>query len=396
MQTSALNTNWGSMASSADGATLYASGGTSNQAPIYISTDSGNTWTQTAQPITNSLYVLETSADGTCVFAATELPGTAPRGATNPNPFFISTNSGASWNSIGFPTTSVILSAAMSADGRVLVAGAVVPGTNLTLVYISTNSGGTWSTNQIAISSQSVAVAANGQRILALKSSSLLTTTNAGLTWTTNALPPSPYSWTSVDSSADGTKLFAVGYKSRTGAYVCISTNEGVSWGTNTVSSSFTDTAIGSMAVSADGTRLALPTSGPIFISTNAGAAWVPSVSPATNWNQIVMSADGSKLAITEGQNSTDLLGRNLVGTGGIWTTFTAPTPVLNFTPQATNLTLSWTVPSTILNLQQCSDLTGSNWMVVEGTPSLNPTNLQYQFTSPISSGNAFFRLAMP
>jgi hypothetical protein len=108
------------------------------------------------------------------------------------------------------------------------------------------------------------------------------------------------------------------------------------------------------------------------------------------------MSADGSKLAITAGQNSTDIFGRNLIGTGGIWTTFIAPTAVLNFTSQTTNLMLSWTVPSTNLMLQQSSDLTDSSWMFVAGPPELNLTNLQYQIMLPISPGNAFFRLAVP
>src|SRR5271155_1437514 len=98
-QTSAINTNWFGITSSADGSVLYAVGGTTNQEVIYISTNYGNTWGQTAQPmtnpLTNSMYNLAVSADGTKVFAARNLRFGLPSSTIASNYFYFSTNSGA-------------------------------------------------------------------------------------------------------------------------------------------------------------------------------------------------------------------------------------------------------------------------------------------------------------
>jgi hypothetical protein len=147
-----VNTNWFSIVSSADGSILYAAGGTTNVQQIFTSTNSGVNWNPTTLPMTNSLFTLAVSADGTKVFAARNLPNGAPPGATNSNPYFLSSDSGGTWTSIGpGSTTNRSFAVAMSADGNTLITAQWRQPNEW--VYISTNAGASWSTNQYTSSS---------------------------------------------------------------------------------------------------------------------------------------------------------------------------------------------------------------------------------------------------
>jgi hypothetical protein len=136
-----------------------------------------------------------------------------------------------------------------------------------------------------------------------------------------------------------------------------------------------------SVCCSADGTRLAAAAAGGlVYTSTNSGATWVPANAPSTNWSSIATSADGCKLVA-------------VVNGGGIYTWQTTPAPVLNITPSAGNLVLSWTVPSMSFVLQQTPNLTGTNWTDLASAPALNYPTLQNQVTIPASAGTMFYRL---
>jgi hypothetical protein len=96
-RTSAPQTNWVALATSADGAKVFAAVGTRMVAvvreppgsvgPIFISTNSGLTWAQSSAPVTNWTQVV-CSADGTLVFATSETS------------VYSSTNSGATWDAL--------------------------------------------------------------------------------------------------------------------------------------------------------------------------------------------------------------------------------------------------------------------------------------------------------
>jgi hypothetical protein len=90
---------------------------------------------------------------------------------------------------------------------------------------------------------------------------------------------------------------------------VCFSSDSGGTWALTSAPSNFWV----AVAISADGMRLAAaPRNGPIYISTNAGSAWnsiglrnapdwtgwSTNLSTLYWWNALAMSADGSKLAI--------------------------------------------------------------------------------------------------
>lgn len=130
-------TNWTSVACSADGNKLFATVSKNqesypllpSQGPIYLSRDSGQTWTQSSAPVTNWSSVA-CSADGKTVLAA-------GGNDWNPGPLYISRDAGATWTQVSTwicPWDSV----AMSSDGIRMIAK--TGGAN----FVSTNSGVDW------------------------------------------------------------------------------------------------------------------------------------------------------------------------------------------------------------------------------------------------------------
>jgi photosystem II stability/assembly factor-like uncharacterized protein len=120
-------------------------------------------------------------------------------------------------------------------------------------------------------------------------------------TWTPTSAPIT--NWTSVASSADGTKLAATaglnegGQQPQGGIYV--STNAGASW--TQTSAPITNWIC--IASSADGTKLVAGSGsiyfdGAIYISTDSGKTWIEQTNnvPIMNFASIASSADGTKL----------------------------------------------------------------------------------------------------
>ena len=119
------------MASSSDGTRLVA---TVNAGEIYISTDSGATWTPSTPALSYSWTSIASSADGSHLAA---VYGPAP--ATGY--IYTSSDSGATWTqSVGAPNTSWA-GIASSADGSQLVAV-----TSGSYIYISSNASTTTGT----------------------------------------------------------------------------------------------------------------------------------------------------------------------------------------------------------------------------------------------------------
>jgi len=389
-QSIVASTNWWGVSSSADGSVLFATVGNTNIFAIYISTNSGVTWVPTTPPMTNSRFVVAVSADGNTVFAARSLPASNPWNTTNSDPFFLSTNSGATWSSLMGSITNRSGSVAISADGRTLIGG-MQPG----WIYISTNSGAAWTSNQLgngAFSIMTVFSSADGGRLSAMfgiySPCTFWTTTNSGVTWVQYSLPGLGYNWDGFASSADGNKWIAVGYYNNgpTPA-ICISTNAGVSWNARTVSLSG-EHSFGSVASSADGTKLAVSGKG-IYSSTNSGATWMQTAAPNTNWNYITSSSDGGKLAAT-----VDVSFAIPTASGGIWTSQTTQSPQLNITPTNDSFKLSWLIPSTNFVMRQSSDL--QIWADVTNQPVLNPATLHDEVILSPPGSSVFYQLKTP
>ena len=115
------------------------------------------------------------------------------------------------------------------------------------------------------------------QRLLLTIAALAVILTNPALaqTWTQTSAPIT--NWTSVASSADGTKLVALVY----GGPIYKSTNSGATWTITTAPITNWQAA----AASADGTKLvAVVDGGQIYLSSNSGETWAAASTPATNW----------------------------------------------------------------------------------------------------------------
>jgi photosystem II stability/assembly factor-like uncharacterized protein len=354
------------------------------------------TWTNASPP--GNAIVVACSADGSTIFV---FPGE-----------FISTNCGASWTSSEVPVNA--FSATCSANG-----GKVYVGSD-SEILISTNLGVTWMTNHSPSGDvRSIACSANGSRVaVADMESSIFYSADGGTTFTGETLPTleigcvamssdgskliasisqsddgSPIyrsvdsgmtwtqtapvtRWDALTSSADGTKLAAVG-----GFYIWTSTNSGLTWVSNRTLVNYPEL----LASSADGTVLATAPgygiSGPICISLNSGGTWTTNNSPSEDWLSIAMSADGSEVLAC--------------GSYNLYVAHIPAQPSLSIAASGSNVVLSWPLPSTGFVLQASGDLTSTNWAAV--TNSVTATNYWNQVTlTPPATGNVFYRLANP
>jgi DNA-binding beta-propeller fold protein YncE len=389
------NENWDSVASSADGSVLVAVANNNPMlstpgGPIYISTNSGAAWAVAAGAPTNGLWeTVACSADGSKMIAA----GGGGVGSYV-FPIYTSSDTGATWVSNNAPVANW-QSVASSADGTRLVAADYRD----QVIYTSTNSGAVWTraTNAPKTGWFSVALSADGLKLAAVAFSSasanIYTSPDFGTTWITNNVPAGPpqgiqRNWSSIASSADGSKLIAAAGGNNTSGFIFISTNSGAAWKVTATNILFGLTAHPwiSVASSADGSKLAAVSDatrplGVLITSTNSGATWTTNAVPFLDWNAVALSADGAKLVVTVGYPST----------GPIYVSQTTPAPQLNLSASANDTVISWIIPSLDFTLQQSPDLL--SWTDVTNLPVLNLTNLDNQVVLPPPAGNGFFRL---
>ena len=179
--------DWISLASSADGSRLAAVAYTSLPSKIYLSNNSGLTWTTTAPE--RYWQAVTCSADGTRLLAS-----------TYDNQLYTSSDSGLSWTPR--ETNRRWRAVASSADGWKLVAA--VAGEQ---IYTSSDGGSTWVARDAARNWNAVVSSADGLRLAATVSGGrLYTSVDAGVNWTPCE---SARNWTDIATSADGLKLVA-------------------------------------------------------------------------------------------------------------------------------------------------------------------------------------------
>ncbi|MGO9290677.1 MAG: WD40/YVTN/BNR-like repeat-containing protein, partial [Polyangia bacterium] len=125
----------------------------------------------------------------------------------------------------------------------------------------------------------------------------IYTSTDSGVTWVQRGTIPQD--WMSLASSADGTKLGAAvgGFNSpATGYYIYTSADSGVTW-----MQTATQQAWSSVASSSDGTKLvAVVSFGYIFTSADSGATWTQTGTQQW-WSSVASSSDGTKLVAAAG-----------------------------------------------------------------------------------------------
>jgi len=351
--------------------------------------------------------------------------------------FLVSTNGGITWltnNQPGFGSLAVLNSMALSADGTKIV------GVAGTTCWGSTNLGKTWSSNNVpgATALNCVAMSADGSKLVAASGQPggqsvpgpICISTNSGMTWTQTMAPTN--TWASVASSADGNKLVAAVHttpSSSNGNFIYISTNSGTSW---ILSDAPTNIPWWSVASSADGSKVVAASSfvntdhvtyGSVYTSTDFGMTWQSNSIPAANWVSAASSEDGTKLVaggspvgfIYNSTNSgaswvsnsaPDMLGQSkfvssadgnivfampIVSTTNVFIYQTTPTPQISISSSASNLELSWLIPSTNFVVQESPDLI--SWSSITNVPALNLTNLNNELSLSPTNGSGFFRL---
>jgi hypothetical protein len=297
--TGAPATSWRALALSEDGSKLAAVDGNY----IYTSTNFGTSWAMTSAP-SGSWQSVAFSAAGSRLLAA----GWSGF-------IYISTNSGATWTQTTAPGLGWA-AVAISADGAKLAA-APYSGR----LYVSSDAGASFTSSGPSNSWSSVASSADGTRLAAASpdlfggGGLIYVSTNSGATWTPTS-DPSNY-WTSVASSGDGTQLVAAATDDLGQSLMYISRDSGASWSATTAPPEF---GWGTVTSSADGTRLValatveyaetysdffcdgapscwLPlTDSRVYLSTDSGATWSRSDTPASAWAAAAISADGSNI----------------------------------------------------------------------------------------------------
>ena len=270
---------WQCIAASGDGTHLVAG---SLNGGIYTTTNNSGTWVQLTNAPTARWQSIASSADGT------HLAGAIYNGSV-----YTSTNSGITWTQqTNAPSTywSAIVS---SADGTHLAA-AISFGAGG--IYTSTNSGFTWThqTNAPFANWFSIASSMDGSRLAAAGGyTGVWVSTDGGVTWVQQTNVPNQY-WSSIVLSSDGTRL-AIS-SSQTNLPVLTSTNGGATW----IQSGSPALSWTSLTASADGSRMAALVSGSgIWISTNSGSTWIQGNAPSNTWTCLASSADGSRLAVS-------------------------------------------------------------------------------------------------
>ena len=201
-------------------------------------------------------------------------------------------------------------------------------------IYGSTNSGATWTDISSSVGSiqwqAGLVISSDGSHIAAPGAfGNMHTSSNFGSTWTTVAYPR--MSWRGIASSADGTKLAAIGSDSSkcvggdptsgcvaggNGFDIWTSADSGATWAEQVGSRvAEASASFQNIVSSSDGTHLAgAGDIGSIWTSSDSGVTWVNRTSslPAMNtqnFASVASSADGSHLIASSIQHSGSLDG---------------------------------------------------------------------------------------
>lgn len=209
---------------------------------------------------------------------------------------FLSTNTGSTWTYPTFANTATnVCSVSMSSSGQYQLAGigghTVIGGITTGAVYVSSDFGSSWTSNLASANWQASGMSSTGQYMwVGSADTKLYTSNNYGSTWTPVIIPGS----TSVyaTSGTGGTSVYAnkiavstdgtiVALTSNT--TLCVSTNRGNTWNiTNAAyNSNFNNGGGGQnqsygMQMSNDGGLIITATygSGNLYYSTNYGVTW--------------------------------------------------------------------------------------------------------------------------
>ena len=298
--------NWTSIASSYDGTTLVACAAyvSSYEGGVFVSYNYGYNWTNVQIGNLNfgnlNWRSVDLSNDGRYIAACAAYTRNANAeylpaiwksnnfGYTSPD----------SWSEVNLPTealyTDEFYSITISGDGTKLATCTVNTNNNVGYIYTSSNSGTNW-IQTISGDWYSITASDNGVNLAACAyNSNIYTSNNSGANWTLQNIIG--LFWKSIASDTTGTKLAACPYAD----FIYTSNDSGISW-TQQIYSGVRNWQ--SIASSSDGTKLAVVVyESYVYTSTDSGLNWteqtnsdVDSLKP---WQSIASSADGTKLAV--------------------------------------------------------------------------------------------------
>jgi len=361
------NTVWYYAASSTNGVKWVVSGFNDLGSLLYISTNSGTTWSSR----TNFFGYVACSANGGVVLCASQSRGV-----------MLSTNFCDSWISTGFANGNPG-GVTMSADGTKLAVSSPIK--------TSTNSGASWYTSSMSAGLK--AWSADGTHLAAISTDkNVYISTNAGVTWTQTPSPQTAADWTSLAISGDGSVLAICSLYENdetTPGGVYFSTDYGATWSGNVANGEWL-----SGSVSADGKKLTATSIGydnfygfnypaVVLFSTDKGVNWQPVSVPISQiFRAAALSLDGSTMMLMNSQFGQYSF-RYIMAQPGV--------PALNIANAGGNASLTWPYLTPGYVLQQNTNLAGTNWVTVTNTPAavnqiiLAPTN-----------ANNFYRLQKP
>jgi len=292
------NRNWHGLASSSDGSRLYAGSescgnsacnlGVVDAGGIWVSSDYGVTWTESASTSGRKWFSIATNSNGTKVAAV-------DRGGY----IWTSVDSGSTWTARTAAGSREWDSIASSSDGDNLVA--VAPAG---FIFTSIDSGENWinKTPSGVTGFTGVASSNDGSRLAVTTwSSGLYTSSDYGSTWTLRTLPvPNPNDQTNlqmVSMSGDGRRLVTGSRAtSGNGGIIFTSSDFGVTW---TSSAPMGFDYIGFVS-SGDGSRVAASIFGQAAVSTSSdyGVTWSVQTTGTNGVIPIATNIDGSLLFV--------------------------------------------------------------------------------------------------
>jgi hypothetical protein len=261
----------------------------SNLGDLYLSRDSGASWTYTSQPTNNyyGLYRLAISGNGNIAIAADD--SYIVKATYSGSAWSYSTRT---WSSAGSGTNQRCAgygpnfnSFAASTDGSNWVAGARDEG----CVYTSSNSGVDWSNSNVGGTHFGSAISADGTvRVTSNSNGSLYRNSGSGWSAITTSGLPSSTGWSGIACDSTCTKMAIFTY----GGKIYTTSNSGANWSAggsanrNTVD----------LSMSLDGSVIAITDGAEIYISKDLGATWSGEGQAGKTWTGVTVSGDGKKI----------------------------------------------------------------------------------------------------
>ncbi len=272
------------LAANADGTRLLVNGGQG----FFISTNFALTWNESPQmqqwldPY--SYNALQISGDGSHIFCGAYFQTYKNNNWNNYCGLVFSGDYGKSWNlntNLPLINGNQIQAFACSTNGLKVVAVANYGG-----IFTSADGGLNWVFQNGAPTNAnwtSVASSADGTKLVATRqwdgiSGGIYTSGNSGSTWTQQTSAPTNAYYSSVASSADGTMLVAATHWSDlSGTYT--SANSGSTWIYQTNGFPNSSFSCERISISSNGSKLSTLGGGQIFTSVDFGNTWTPCLS---------------------------------------------------------------------------------------------------------------------